>query len=514
MTRKPINKSYNLRSNSERTINPSSSLDGAHWNDDIDEDDADISANMTEANTPKPFDPDLEHLIITILDGTKDDKVGQSLTNIGIHKWSDFILFNPDDTEYLSYKYGNEKRELPLFTQKKFKYAIFYYKWLKQDDDPKADFPRLWTSDEFIEWWQGPARRFMDDLVANDATEYFNSDPNQATPAMKSQQSKDDSNLNNWKKRGSPTKSDYPKLLNDRGYVAWKIRFIRRAKLDNWHRLIDPSWDPSQVRNGSDKELMNLQYVFLEEILDHTLQTQKGKSIVRLNSQSPHSIWKQHETHQKNSDASRSAGTALISELTRMRISEATSRTEFLEEFDTKVKTYAEIMPKPLGDDIKIGFLSAAVSSDSKLLSQYSATQQMHIATGNSNIRVTYENYFQHLQDYSSLEDKAHPMRQRRHAHYARLGQEESTYYDTSSKIMDLLAHKSVSTDVINDVRHIFASQREFKPRNPDADIPKDLFISLDPEFRKAWSRLDEKARIAILHCKAGTGKKNHELQV
>jgi hypothetical protein len=119
---------------------------------------------------------------------------------------------------------------------------------------------------------------------------------------------------------------------------------------------------------------MNLQYIFLEKILDHTLQTQKGKSIIRLNSQSPHSIWTQHEIHQKNLDASQSAGTALILELTKMRISEATSRTEFLEEFDTKVKTYAEIMSKPLADDVKIRFLSAAVSSDSKLLSQYSAT--------------------------------------------------------------------------------------------------------------------------------------------
>jgi hypothetical protein len=104
-----------------------------------------------------------------------------------------------------------------------------------------------------------------------------------------------------------------------------------------------------------------------------------------------------------------------------------TSRTEFLEEFDTKVKTYAKIMSKPLADDVEIGFLSAAVSSDSKLISQYSATQQMHIATGNSNTRVTYENYIQHLQDYSSLEDKAHPMRQRSHAHSARLEQEEES---------------------------------------------------------------------------------------
>ena len=79
---------------------------------------------------------------------------------------------------------------------------------------------------------------------------------------------------------------------------------------------------------------------------------------------------------------------------------------------------------------------------------------------------------------------------------------------------MDVLAHNSISTNVIDNIRYIFASQREFKPRNPDADIPKDLFISFDPEFRKVWSHLDEKSRIAILHCKAGTGKKTHELQV
>jgi hypothetical protein len=168
--------------------------------------------------------------------------------------------------------------KISILTQRRFKYAVFYYKWLKQDNDPKADFPRLLTSDKFIEWWQGSARRYIDDLAANAATDFFNSNPTQTTPAMKSQQSKDNNNLNNWKKQGSPTKFDYPKLLNDSGYGAWKPHIVRRSKLDNWYRLIDPSWDPSQVRNGSDKELMNLQYIFLVEILDHTLQTQKGES--------------------------------------------------------------------------------------------------------------------------------------------------------------------------------------------------------------------------------------------
>jgi hypothetical protein len=183
------------------------------------------------------------------------------LNNGGIFSWEDFTLFNPDNTEYLTYKDGNENQELPFLTQKKIKYAIFYYKWVKRDNDPKADFPRLWTSDKFIEWWHGPATQY---IAANVARYSFNSNSTQTNPAMKFQQSKDNNNLSNWKTRGSLTK---------------------------------------------------------------------------FNSQSPHSILKQHKIHQKNSDASQSAGTALISELTKMRISKATFRTNFLKEFDTKVKT-------------------------------------------------------------------------------------------------------------------------------------------------------------------------------
>jgi hypothetical protein len=101
-------------------------------------DDANNSANMTEENTTETFDLDLEHLIITILKGNKDDRVGQALNNGGIYSWEDFILFSSDDTEYLTYKDGNENRELPILTQKRFKYAIFYYKWLKQDNVSKS----------------------------------------------------------------------------------------------------------------------------------------------------------------------------------------------------------------------------------------------------------------------------------------------------------------------------------------------------------------------------------------
>jgi hypothetical protein len=86
---------------------------------------------MTEENTTETFDPDLEQLIITILKGKKDDRVGQALNNGDISSWEDFTLFSPDDSEYLTYKDGNKIRGRPILTQKRFKYAIFYYKWLK-----------------------------------------------------------------------------------------------------------------------------------------------------------------------------------------------------------------------------------------------------------------------------------------------------------------------------------------------------------------------------------------------
>ena len=120
---------------------------------------------------------------------------------------------------------------------------------------------------------------------------------------------------------------------------------------------------------------MDLQFIFFEENLDHTLQTQKRKSILRVNPGDPNAVWGAHKLHKKKSDASRSAGADIISTLTSLRISNAKSRVDFLEEFDTNIKNYAEIMQKPLADDIKTAFLEKAVQSDSKLLSQYSATQ-------------------------------------------------------------------------------------------------------------------------------------------
>jgi hypothetical protein len=172
-------------------------LHGAHWNDDINDDDDDTnnSANMIEENTIETFDPDLKYFIITILKEKKDD-IRQALNNGGIFSWEDFTLFNPDNKEYLTYKDGNENRELPFLTQKKIKYVIFYYEWLKQDNDPKGDFPRLWTLDKFIEWWHGPATRY---IAANTCTDSFNSNSTQTNPAMKFQQSKDNNNLSNWK---------------------------------------------------------------------------------------------------------------------------------------------------------------------------------------------------------------------------------------------------------------------------------------------------------------------------
>jgi hypothetical protein len=55
MKRNPINK-YNLRSNSERTNNLSSSLEGAHWNDDIDEDDDVHLRSITNINRSSSLD--------------------------------------------------------------------------------------------------------------------------------------------------------------------------------------------------------------------------------------------------------------------------------------------------------------------------------------------------------------------------------------------------------------------------------------------------------------------------
>ena len=56
-------------------------------------------------------------------------------------------------------------------------------------------------------------------------------------------------------------------------------------------------------------------------------------------------------------DASHTTGTKLIGELFMMSISNSIARVDFLEEFDTKIKTYTEIMNTTLQNDVKVVFL-------------------------------------------------------------------------------------------------------------------------------------------------------------
>jgi hypothetical protein len=404
MKRNPINQ-YNLRSNSKQTNTPSSSLDDAHWNDDIDDDDniefrtnidddiyndANISANMTEVNTPKPFDPDLEHLIITILYGKKYH-IRQALNNGAIYSWEDFTLFNPDNTEYLTYKDGNENRELPFLTQKKIKYAIFYYKWLKQDNDPKADFPRLWIRDKFIEWWHGPATRYI-----------------AANAAMKFQQSKDNNNLSNWKTRGSPTK------LNSRDAV--------------------PSTSPSDVPSTSPSE-----------------------SSSDVPSTSPSDV-----PPTKPSDVPSNHLSAVLSKSPS----------------DVASTSPSDVPPtKP--SDVPSNHPSAVLS---KSPSDVSSTSPSDVEPSDVP---------------STSPSDAKPS-------------DVPSTSPSDAKPSDVPPTRPSDAPPWTPFCVYFRDSGEHS--NPV--VPKELFISCNPEFRQSWSRLDEKTRISNLHCKAGTGKKNHELQV
>ena len=119
-------------------------------------------------------------------------------------------------------------------------------------------------------------------------------------------------------------------------------------------------------------------------------------------------IWKEHEKHQRDSDTSRSAGSEIIRKLGKMKISDNKSRTAFLEEFDTNVQNYIEIMGESIADHTLTSFLEDSVKSDDKLLGQYATVQQAHIVNG-STTHLDYHQYFNHLQHFSELLDGSHP---------------------------------------------------------------------------------------------------------
>ena len=68
--------------------------------------------------------------------------------------------------------------------------------------------------------------------------------------------------LSSWKRQRKDIE-DYPILESDDFYTEWYIQIKHQIKVDGWERITETSFINANARPGSDRDLLELQLVFM-----------------------------------------------------------------------------------------------------------------------------------------------------------------------------------------------------------------------------------------------------------
>ena len=129
------------------------------------------------------------------------------------------------------------------------------------------------------------------------------------------------------------------------------------------------------VRPGSDSDLLDIQLVFMSQVMEKVLLNVKGKKLVRSYKKQPRTLWKVHQEHQISSATAQGIAIDLSNKLSSMTIASSASRCAFLEDFDTSIEKYDEISPDKMHSSHKIGLLKKACLADRELLQAWTAVE-------------------------------------------------------------------------------------------------------------------------------------------
>jgi hypothetical protein len=167
---------------------------------------------------------------------------------------------------------------------------------------------------------------------------------------------------------------------------------------------------------------------------------------------------------------------------------------------------------------------------DTVLLNSWNTVNEVKRAMNPSAASATYSEFYTFLVTQAKTHDIAIPFKRSiRHAHKANFDSfsDSNNECDTDedSVLDEVLAHMSVqnkptSEETVNALQVFSTFQRQHngpaRRRDPEAEIPPEIYRDVSRELKSAWSREDPKIKKHILQCKQQTtkqgAKKNAEL--
>ena len=163
-------------------------------------------------------------------------------------------------------------------------------------------------------------------------------------------------------------------------------------------RMIDDNFAEADAKWGADDKLLyRAQKNHISVVLERVLQTSDGKRFNRKNKTDPKEVWRLHKLHQHSSTTNSTITSALSQELANLKVSEFTSSSIFLDEFDSKLEQFNKLSPNdPLPKKMAIGFLLTASHGNSELQNAWATKRTICQSTTPATV-PTYAEYFDYL---------------------------------------------------------------------------------------------------------------------
>ena len=300
--------------------------------------------------------------------------------------------------------------------------------------------------------------------------------------------------LNNFKKGTKRNASVYPIFKNDKYYDTFQRSFLANLKAQGLYDVADPDHDP-ESGDIYEQELFKGKQSFVYSVLVTSLQTEKGRELVKEFEEDARStILKLHHYHTKSNVAQHDIIT-LTTEITNLTLNDSWKGTvrQFLSHFKEKLRLLDSLVPvsDQLPETTRLTFLQRAVQQNHDLR-QIQVMDSVWRFKTDSTEALTFDTY------YNLLWDAAHQY----DLHHAKKGPQRKAFSSQQEEINDndeyANAEEQISTDP-EPVEHSPYSvyQSSFHPKMPQKSfLPRHIWETLSESTKQMIIEHNKKVKL------------------
>ena len=300
--------------------------------------------------------------------------------------------------------------------------------------------------------------------------------------------------LNNFKKGTKRDTSVYPIFKNDKYYDTFQRSFLANLKAQGLYDVADPDHDPE---NGDtyEKELFKRKQSFVYSVLVTSLQTEKGRELVKEFEGDARSIILQlHHYHTKSNVAQHDIIT-LTTDITNLTLNDSWKWTvrQFLSHFKEKLRLLDGLVPvsDQHPETKRITFLQRAVQQNHDLRQIHVMDSVWRFKTYSTDA-LTFDTYYNLLWDVAHQYD----------LHQVKKGPQRKAFFSQQEEISDddeyANAEEQFSTDPEPEEHSPYSVyQSSFHPKMPQKSfLPPNIWETLSESTKQMIIEHNKKVKL------------------